>query len=511
MKFSLKLFSIAFFTLIFSASGFSQNINHICGTDQMSYKDQYLDHIETLRKGGIVKERGAITYLPINYILGARTNGTGRVSEAAVLDMHCHLNERYAEQEIQFYIKSGEFTYINNDDFYENHGQATAIMTFKSDANAINVFLPRYADIGTGPQGSVLGYYSRQRDWLVVRNNQASNRHETLAHEMGHLFGLWHPHLGWDAEGFNDTHPDWPIAPKISPGGQPTEYVDGRNCSTASDMLCDTPADYNPESVGSGDCFYNDGAKDPAGVLIDPDETLIMAYFDDMCVERFSQDQQDMIRIDLNSNRRAKWRNTGFTPPATTVGEDVWVNSPTAPVPFNNGKVTLNWGDVPGATHYLIEISSNKFFVNGTTEFFTVEGSSTELTDIEPNEQYYYRIKPFNLAVSCSKISNIFSFTTTTSSVSSANDISFVKNFSVFPNPVKRNGELSVNVVSDESFEGDITVFDLTGKEVHTQKQFFKQGGNQFPIEMNAELSGVFILFIKTDSGILKQKFVVTD
>ena len=506
MKFILRIFPISFLLIFFSINGNSQNINHICATDQHANMDQYLKNIDVLRSG-IVHTRGAITYVPVNYVLGARTNGTGRVNEALVLDMHCHLNERYADMEIQFYIKDGTFTYINNDQFYDEHARATAIMTFNADPNAVNVFLPKSADpLGADP-GTVLGYYSPQRDWLVMRSTQAKSRSETLPHEMGHLFSLMHPHFGWDAVPFDRDHANWPTAPTISPGGIPTEYVDRRNCLTGGDMLCDTPSDYNPNAVGSGNCLYSDGAKDPSGTSIDPDETLIMAYFDDNCVERFSDDQQSMIKIDLNSNRRAKFRRDNYTPPATMVAENIWVNPPS----INSGNVTIDWADVSGASHYLLEYATNKFFLNGTTTFATVAQSSFEFTNLEAGKQYFYRIRPFNPAVTCSRVSKIFSFEVSGGSVSSADDISFVKNFSVFPNPAKRDGQISVSIVSGESFEGEVSVFDLAGKEIFAQKRFFAQGDNQFPIEMDTDMSGVFILFIKSDAGILKKKIVVTD
>ena len=62
-------------------------------------------------------------------------------------------------------------------------------------------------------------------------------------------------------------------APASSPGGIPTEKMDGSNCETAGDYLCDTPPDYN--GFGWDDCDYDGGAQDPMGVEIDPEERLI--------------------------------------------------------------------------------------------------------------------------------------------------------------------------------------------------------------------------------------------
>jgi hypothetical protein len=75
------------------------------------------------------------------------------------------------------------------------------------------------------------------------------------------------------------------------------ELVDGSNCLTAGDNLCDTPAD--PYEMGADPtdylsrqefCRFNDKSKDSAGQYFVPDVGNIMSmYF--MCYCSFSQDQ----------------------------------------------------------------------------------------------------------------------------------------------------------------------------------------------------------------------------
>lgn len=512
MRFITRALPIFGLLMMFSLTGISQHANGTCGTNDLHplTVERYQENIDVLRSGAVLPRTGAITYVPIKYILGARSNGTGRVEETALLDMHCKLNQMYADQDVQFYIKDGTYSYINNDQFYNEHKRTEAIaMAANADPNAVNVFIPKDANNDGNTVGVTLGYYTPSRDWLVVRIDQINSQSQTLPHELGHFLSLAHPHVGWECEPFGSDVQGWPKAPTLSPcpPSRPSEYADGSNCKVAGDLLCDTPADYNGLRVNG--CVYNLGAQDPTGELIDPNEKLIMAYFSDNCVSEFSEEQKQMIQIDLASARRAKLKLGTWSPPATSVGTNFWINSPTSPVPFSDGKVTLDWADVTGATHYIVELATNRFFSG--SEFFSTKGSSIELENISAGQKYSYRIKPYNLAVTCTSFSSTFSFQAAGTSVSSADDISFVRSFSVFPNPAKRDGQVFVSVVSDESFEGDVKVLDLTGKIVYDGTRQFKTGDNEFPIEPNTEMSGVYILYVKTNAGVLKQKFVVSE
>lgn len=100
----------------------------------------------------------------------------------------------------------------------------------------------------------------------------------TLAHEMGHFWGL--PHTFENA-------------------GQ--ELANGSNCDTAGDQICDTPADpySSPDIVYVTDCIFTWMGLDPNGQYYDPDVGNIMSYYD--CTCHFSYDQyQKMANTFLN-------------------------------------------------------------------------------------------------------------------------------------------------------------------------------------------------------------------
>jgi len=507
MKNVLRIFTIAILFLVFSLSAFAQHTHKgVCGTKDGAGLDRLIKNKAAI-KAGLVKKKGVITYVPMKYVLVARTNGTGRVAEESVLDMHCHLNEVYLPQEIQFYIKDGTFKYVDNDAVYTDHQRTiNTIMNASKDNKAVTTFIVKNVDL-TGTAGDALAYYDGNRDWMVVQIDQVNKTSQTYPHELGHFFSLQHPHAGWGSAPFIAGEPGWPKAPAISPDGAITELMDGSNCEVAADRLCDTPPDYN--GLFTNGCIYNGGAQDPNGVEIDPDETLIMSYFGDDCVDKFTNDQKDIVGADVVGADRNRLEK-GWTPPSITVDSRIYPSYPPedSPVAVSGGALTVDWLNVTGATHYIFELGTNAFF--NPSEKWMVEGSSIDLTDLV-NDKYYYRIRPFNQYNTCSPKSNAMSFTINNGQATSTKEIDFVKTFSVFPNPVSRNGALFVNVNSKESFDGEISVMDYTGKTVYRSAANFIAGDNQIPVELNIDANGVYLMFIKSEAGILKQKFVVNE
>lgn len=110
-----------------------------------------------------------------------------------------------------------------------------------------------------------------------------------FAHELGHIFSLPHTH------GF-----------LAGPVGT-DELVNGSNCSTSGDFICDTPADPNlsafPGRVDSL-CNYTDTiTTDANGDLFQPDTRNIMSYSPVRCYDHFSPGQIEQMRYCLDNIR----------------------------------------------------------------------------------------------------------------------------------------------------------------------------------------------------------------
>lgn len=110
-----------------------------------------------------------------------------------------------------------------------------------------------------------------------------------FAHELGHVFSLPHTH-----------------ANMAGPVGT-DELVNGSNCATAGDFICDTPADPILSAVpGRVDslCNYTDTVyTDANGDLFQPDTRNIMSYAPYSCYNQFSPQQLDQVRFCLDNIR----------------------------------------------------------------------------------------------------------------------------------------------------------------------------------------------------------------
>lgn len=100
----------------------------------------------------------------------------------------------------------------------------------------------------------------------------------TIAHELGHYFGLGHTFEG-----------------------SGMENADGSNCSTTGDFICDTPADPYGSAPSNqlidNNCRFIYMEKDANGDFYDPDVSNIMGYYANCRCLKFTQGQYEyMVR-----------------------------------------------------------------------------------------------------------------------------------------------------------------------------------------------------------------------
>jgi hypothetical protein len=134
---------------------------------------------------------------------------------------------------------------------------------------------------------SAYAYYpmAGNPDRIVMGQNLSG---EVLTHELGHSFYLIHTHGNYN--GGNGTD----------------ELVDGTNCITAADLICDTPADPNLGMQGRVDslCNYIDTVTtDSTGMLYTPDPNNIMSYTSFKCYNRLSTGQYNRIAYTMAHER----------------------------------------------------------------------------------------------------------------------------------------------------------------------------------------------------------------
>ncbi len=490
----------------------AQALRGVCGNtyaDQMSQIDRYLVN-KRIAKTNPSASRNAITYIPIQFHIVTRNNGTGGIQITDMLDQICRLNDQFGAFDIIFY-QADEPNVLANDVIYDNHTLTSGQFTMRQRRNreALNVWVVNDASPAGGPSvGTVLGYFDPTNDWIVIRKNQISGSNNTLAHEVGHFFSLFHPHLGWDAEPYSIQEHGLQVAAK-SPSGRDNELMDRSNCETAGDMICDTNPDYN-FALTWNDCTFNVDVKDPNGDLVDPDETLIMSYFSDECTSKFTETQVDMMTADVASPGRNFLTRGDYTPLATEISGTA---NPIAPIEsavtssFN--KVELKWQAVVGADTYLVEVDRSSGFNIDNFKFVVNNQTSLLLEDLlDADRNYRWRVRAYNASYTCTTPSETARFRTGIST--SVATIGTINNWTIQPNPIAANDALTIDVTAKTAFTADIKVFNLTGQLVQTQPNVkFSTGNSKIQLQVGSLMAGVYFLTLENEEGVLNKKLMV--
>lgn len=490
---------------------------HKCGTTGDEVMQRLLKNKQALIDNPISPRE--IRYIPVKFHIVSKTDGTGGVSEAQIFDMLCTANEDFADLEMQFYIKDGEFNRIDNDAIHNlildsNHPQSTInpiilqnIMNSNRDFAALNVYMVRDIILNANTTGNVLGFYSNDRDWIVMLNNEVRGSSITLTHELGHFFSLPHPFNGWESDPYDPDRHGNPVQPN-SPGFIPTEKMDGSNCSIAGDRICDTPPDYNFAGIS---CNWTEEILDPDGTLVNPEEKLTMGYFPcDKDDYFFSEMQKQLMIQDLADSKR----DYLATDPnlVTTILE---ANTELI-FPANDEQLTyyqgleLEWSAVPGATQYLVEIDRLPTFVFQKQSFYVRDANFLELNNLEANKKYYWRVKPYNDYSTCQPFTLAKSFTTG-ESPTAVQDIDFVSKWILSPNPLTTSQDINLAFAAEKAFQGNISFFSLNGQALGQPQQYnFKAGQNRVSIPVPNLQNGVYLLVLNTNEGVRTERILVS-
>ncbi len=213
--------------------------------------------------------------VPVVAHIVRRSNGTGGLSTADLNASIARANNFYASANMRFVLC--ETKYIDDNNIYSHSFSHLSESNSNSNAsfNKLNMTtrnVSRKLNIYFVPNSSTSWTWrpltDTRRQHIMMLNSQAKNE-STLSHEIGHWFDLFHTHQGGD------------------------ELVNGSNCSTAGDFVCDTRADPNISGRVNGSCAYTGGSSlvDANGQTYNPDPRNMMSYSTKPCRNRFSNGQ----------------------------------------------------------------------------------------------------------------------------------------------------------------------------------------------------------------------------
>jgi len=265
-----------------------------CGTIPTQQQIDYLTQTRSARQSWNQPE--STIGIPVQHHVVRESNGTGGLTLGDISFVMNALNTYYANSNLNFY-ECSSINYINNSTYYDFDANDESVLCGSNDIqDVINIY---YFNSVTSSSGSSLcgyAYFPPGPDRVIMANSCAING-STIVHELGHYLSLYHTH------GTTNT-------------GTTTELVNGSNCSTAGDDLCDTPADPNLSGLVTNSCQYTGTSFDANGQAYVPDPTNIMSYSQKVCRTFLSSDQYNRANYSaLNDRSYLTCNSAGCTDP----------------------------------------------------------------------------------------------------------------------------------------------------------------------------------------------------
>lgn len=458
------------FVLIFSQQIWAQN--H-CGTEFTEAQKQNILRYRQMsqpRSSALVDK-----FIPLNIHLVGDDNGNYYFRKDFLIETLCQLNEDFKPTGFHFFI-NGEINYIDNSNLNYADDFNVSFTSYKLPGG-LNIF---FASSASG----ACGYYTPWSDYIVMANFCSQPGDHTLTHELGHLFNLPHTFVGWENGNI--------------PSSFEQELVDGSNCATSGDLFCDTRADHIAYRWG---CPYSAFVYDLNNERVIPDSSLYMSYSIDNCMDRFSGEQMQTMRDNLQFDRPGLALNAldtnSFSQPINLISP---VNG-AENLPANG--INFVWNKVQGAEYYYVQVSRTNYFNATIKEAFTTD-TSIFVSGLYQNRMQYWRVKAMKKGNICSN------YTYGTFHTAGPTDI-FENNFdnknlTIFPNPVNENSSFTI-IINDKNFEmlNNYEIIDLKGKLI----QSGNISGKNNTINLINISNGLFLFKVQNKDGAVYTKKIL--
>ena len=389
MRHYLFLILIAFL-ITFSSTGQVKDSTNLtsCGTpsltrEQAEAMSASFSQFQKSNKNSRLQGIQAVS-LPIKIHIVLQDNGYGDIS-SSLNNVFSNLNFWFANMGVSFY-QYGNIDYIySTSAYYFNNSDESSLLDSYAANNAINIFfVGTFPDRGANVTGyakfpigdccpSSQSYSTKNSNALFISTNFSMKyqAEKTIPHEMGHYFGLLHTHETYYGN----------------------ERVNGSNCSSAGDQICDTPADPYEIITGvevckkkysNGTCYWGCTNTDANGNIYNPQLDNIMSYYDG-CGGRITAGQYNRmiwgynVRTNPNPDLYSRYYIDGqlrFTYQA---------NQSSLCVGSNLNLTFWQFGEFNSGNNFKIQISSN----NGA--------SYTDLSTLRNNKNSLQATIPSNL------------------------------------------------------------------------------------------------------------------
>jgi len=253
-----------------------------CGTNPTPAQIEYLRQTREARQAfditQLAEDRSGtfIHWIPVRFQECLPTSNSPKIlREINISKWLGELNNLFLPYRIQFY-ECGSFTTFVSSTLHNFDITEEPQLSAYYILNVINI----YAFGTVSSNGTSLGGYSHlppSSDRIVLSKAGGTLfDNKVFIHEMGHYMGLYHTH-GKTNQGTID------------------ELVNGINCLTAGDDVCDMPADPNILASVNFNCVYLGLARDVNNQAYMPDVHNHMSYAHSTCRNRFSVGQMNRM------------------------------------------------------------------------------------------------------------------------------------------------------------------------------------------------------------------------
>ena len=516
----MKKNGLLYLFICFSISLFAQ-APFKCGVNAQAdalIKQRLFDNRAKFSKQQVIDlmSQRTITYIPVSFHSVSNTAGEGAATEKEIFAFLCGLNDIYADQDVQFFIYNQiNFRTSNSIDDDASSNASSQAMNGWSVGGTLNITIGRSLN---NPSSS---WYSGFGDYIFLLKQMMSPQAKTEAHEIGHFFTMPHTFYGWEGLDAEADYGGQNVPSSIgsgwgsfSPEAVPRTGVQA-NCTNAGDGFCGTEADYFSSRTN---CPYIVTAKDPYGNALNPDESNIMSYAYDACVNTFSSDQKTAIAMDI---AQRSWLSN--TPNGTT--DLAMMPSPTAISPLDNTllgpvsdpTVRLEWSQLSGAPWHYVEVYGTiipNVWVPNVTDViyrgYIYSGNSyfdLPTSNLQAGRFYAWRVTPLSNYSTCATPSAYYKFEA--SALATSLDqlpIDKLMTLDLISNPVS-SSDVSMKLYTAEEIVASLSIYAMDGRKVYAlEKLNFQQGEQLIQLPADQLSNGMYMIALSSKRGTLQKK-----